>query len=460
MGTHPIFESDFDCLTADTMMGSGSERRLGLSLAKDGGYSKLIVFCSAILSGFTFGLPVFGGVLTGQWKKEYGLDVKTASIHQRYMQAFLYFGNVILCAFYQKLSPQVWLIISCVTGTLGYGIMYAAYWLDFKYFVVCQYLFGILAGLGSGFSFGLICITPQHWLDKTRNKMNPYLFIGAPIFVTAIAPLGQLAVDNLSWSNALLIIIAIFLHQWIITAFFVEHPSCLVNNDGEEKSSPTLKESMKNYVDVLKMDGSLPWLFNCAVCSGFIMSGVFTEVVNIAVESGIDAKIAANLILFSSVPEVLLFRPLWGKLTDYADCGTWQIVWMIVLLLSQVTLALATSMWMWIVGMLLFSCGVSGYSGLKFVLHLDMVGDKHMQYILTFDTLLAAICTIVVPTASNWLAKELGNPKILYWVTSIAALICVFTSVYIRAKRTKNVEARMVAEARTSKDEEEIQLKE
>merc|ERR1712106_924997 len=128
MGTHPIFESDFDCLTAGTMMGSGSERRLGLSLAKDGGYSKLIVFCSAILSGFTFGLPVFGGVLTGQWKKEYGLDVKTASIHQRYMQAFLYFGNVILCAFYQKLSPQVWLIISCVTGTLGYGIMYAAYW--------------------------------------------------------------------------------------------------------------------------------------------------------------------------------------------------------------------------------------------------------------------------------------------------------------------------------------------
>merc|ERR1711935_1241273 len=137
--------------------------------------------------------------------------------------------------------------------------------------------------------------------------MNPYLFIGAPIFVTANAPLGQLAVDNLSWSNALLIIIAIFLHQWIITAFFVEHPSCLVNNDGEEQSSPTLKESMKNYVDVLKMDGSLPWLFNCAVCSGFIMSGVFTEVVNIAVESGIDAKIAANLILFSSVPEVSKF---------------------------------------------------------------------------------------------------------------------------------------------------------
>ena len=38
--------------------------KLGLSLEKDGGYSKLIVFMSAVLSGFTFGLPGFLGALT------------------------------------------------------------------------------------------------------------------------------------------------------------------------------------------------------------------------------------------------------------------------------------------------------------------------------------------------------------------------------------------------------------
>ena len=59
---------------------------------------------------------------------------------------------------------------------------------------------------------------------------------------------------------------------------------------------------------------------------------------------------------------------------------------MIVLLMSQVAIALATSKWMWISGMVLCSCGVSGYSGSKYVLHLDMVGDKHMDYILTFGT--------------------------------------------------------------------------
>ena len=83
----------------------------------------------------------------------------------------------------------------------------------------------------------------------------------------------------------------------------------------------------------------------------------------------------------------------------------------------------ASNYWMWVVGMVLFSLATSGYSGLKFVLHLDMVGDKHMQYILTYDTLLAAIFTIVVPTCANKVANRLGNPKILYWVTSVAAVI-------------------------------------
>ena len=37
---------------------------------------------------------------------------------------------------------------------------------------------------------------------------------------------------------------------------------------------------------------------------GFIMSGVFTEVINVAVESGVPKEWAVNLILFSAGPEV------------------------------------------------------------------------------------------------------------------------------------------------------------
>ena len=56
-------------------------------------------------------------------------------------------------------------------------------------------------------------------------------------------------------------------------------------------------------------------LFNCAVCSGFIMSGVFTQVQNVAMEEGLSVWEAGTLIMFSSIPEVTANNTLqWHKI--------------------------------------------------------------------------------------------------------------------------------------------------
>lgn len=31
---------------------------------------------------------------------------------------------------------------------------------------------GILSGIGAGFSFGIICITPQNWLDEVISSVS------------------------------------------------------------------------------------------------------------------------------------------------------------------------------------------------------------------------------------------------------------------------------------------------
>ena len=127
-------------------------------------------------------------------------------------------------------------------------------------------------------------------------------------------------------------------------------------------------------------------LFNCAVCSGFIMSGVFTQVQNVAMEEGLTVWEAGTLIMFSSIPEVLdlnkisdfigsayknflslifkiFFRPLWGFLTKRMSVGTLQIIWCAIFVVSQFLLSIATSYWMFIAGMMCFSLGLAGYSG-------------------------------------------------------------------------------------------------
>ena len=100
---------------------------------------------------------------------------------------------MVLSSFYKSLSPRTWLTISSLVGLVGYLVIYFAYYLPLEYFPVCQITMGILAGLGAGLAFGIICITPQYWLHKTRNRLNPYLFIGAPIFVTVSALIGTLS---------------------------------------------------------------------------------------------------------------------------------------------------------------------------------------------------------------------------------------------------------------------------
>ena len=61
-------------------------KRFGLELDKDAGYSKLIVGTAALLSGTIFAPGVFMGVLTAQWKAEFGLGQALARNKSRTFQ--------------------------------------------------------------------------------------------------------------------------------------------------------------------------------------------------------------------------------------------------------------------------------------------------------------------------------------------------------------------------------------
>lgn len=409
------------------------KKLLGLSLEKDAGYSKLIVVCSALLSGFTFGLPAFQGVLTAQWKVEYGFPQEQASLHQRYFQGFLYFGSMILSAFYKKLGPRTWLAISSLLGVVGYFVIFIAFYLPMSYFPMCQVAMGILAGAGAGLSFGIICITPQHWLDKTQQSMNPYLFIGAPIMVTLSSYAGGFLINQYTWSGAHLIMIGFFLQQAIVAALFLEHPSELTQAKLAEEDEKTFTDKVGEYKAVLAEPGLVPMLFNCAICSGFIMSGVFTEISNVAMENGLEVWQASTLVTYSAIPEIF-FRPLWGQLTKELDVATLQVIWCLIFMISQFLISIATTFPVFIAGMVTFSLGLAGYSGLKFVILIKLVGGDKLPNALFFDTLFDAIMTIIVPTICGWINQSIGNTKVLFYVNCVAAFLCMFTSIYIRGK--------------------------
>jgi len=95
----------------------------------------------------------------------------------------------------------------------------------------------------------------------------------------------------------------------------------------------------------------------------------------------------------------------------------------LILLASQVAFTFAEDAWMFIIGMILFSLGLAGYSGLKYVILIDLVGGANLNKALFFDQMFDAIMTFVVPTISNLFIESMGTKKVLFIVNTFAAAL-------------------------------------
>ena len=92
---------------------------------------------------------------------------------------------------YGRLSPRVWLILGTLLSIIGYFSLFLVKFIPIGYISICQVISGIISGYGAGIGMVLLVITPQTWLDKTRKKFSPYIFLGASIICACALPLGK-----------------------------------------------------------------------------------------------------------------------------------------------------------------------------------------------------------------------------------------------------------------------------
>lgn len=157
----------------------------------------------------------------------------------------MYFGSILVTLFYRQISPAQWMVLSSLLSVTGYGTLLLFRPLGRSWLTLLQVTMGILAGLGTGFAYGIIIITPQFWLEKKRKKLNPYLFLGYPGFLLLSVTLGNYLCDIFSWYGAVIVITGVFLNQLILGTIFIRHdsePAC--QNGGEEDGQFRIRESL------------------------------------------------------------------------------------------------------------------------------------------------------------------------------------------------------------------------
>ena len=99
-----------------------------------------------------------------------------------------------------------------------------------------------------------------------------------------------------------------------------------------------------------------------------------------------------------------------------------QLFYLLSFLISQIALALSSSYSHFISGMLLYSIGICGYTGIKFVLFIELVGTDKLRNVLLCDQVINGSLTLIVPYVSNSMVEFFDTPKVIFFVNTFAAI--------------------------------------
>lgn len=407
-------------------------KKFGLSLEKDAGYSKLIVITASILSGLLFAPTTFLGILTAQWKAEYGLPQSTASIHQRVFWGFFYLGTALMSQLYAKLSARVWLIIGATFQLFAYCLLILVKFVPVGKIIILQVIFGVIGGLGGGMCMTSIYVTPQGWLDKSREIMNPLLLMGAPVMSVIMINVGQLLVDIYSWIGALLIFIGIVCQNYIFLLFIMDHPDA-------EKKEKSDKMKLRDYRETFKHSGSLAFLSLMVILNGCILASVSSEIQNVAYEIGIPTDKAGTIALFSMIGEIF-WRPTWSFGIRWIGIPNSMIFVCSSYLLSQIIFAASTTYAMLAVGLLVHSCATSGLTGFKPLVWIDLVSRSNLTKVIMLESISTGTLANIFPMVIAYIATEYQIPHVGFYISCGIVALALFPSVYVQFQLRKPFE--------------------
>ena len=327
-----------------------TEKWLNLSIERDGPYSKLVVFASALLSLGTFGFNTMPLVLiTGDWKLDKNLPFETATLHNTFVVILtdfkyfiivfpikLAFRNIMTIAtslLLPRLRVQTWTLLSLTLLIISMGVAFSGRYVETDHFHYVQIALGILNGSGTGIAFALMVIVPQSWLDKTRTQYNGCLLIGAPIGSIISSFIWPRLVAHFTWSGALLIIIGLQLQSFISWPIFKAHPDSPV-----KKSS--FKSTVASWRTLCQVKGFVSFLLFNTIYIGIVMTIVLTLLINLATEYGVTREQSGYMFMTISLTDVI-GRFIWGEMGTRFKTSSMIIAWSAWTVLTMSALAMS-----------------------------------------------------------------------------------------------------------------------
>ena len=329
-----------------------------------------------------------------------------------------------------RLGPRIVMTICGLIVGSGFMLMSltSAVWQFYLFY-------SLLIGIGMGGVYVPIMSTIARWFVERRSLMSGIIGAGGGIGAILTPPIINWLIFTYGWRNACVILGAFVLVIIILAAQFLKRdPTKIGQVPYGEKT--VLEEQLTYIPDGLSLKETIAtkqfWMgITMLFCFGFSIITILVHIVPHAIDLGISAADAANILAIWGVA-FIASGILLGGIADRIGVRRTTIICFILMSAALFWLPTVRGVWMFYLFTAIFAFGSTGFGTITSPLVAELFGLKSHGLILGVHILLNTIGGAVGPLMAGYIFDTSGSYYLAFLVSAAFAVAALILAVLLR----------------------------
>jgi len=296
-------------------------------------------------------------------------------------------------------------------------------------------LYGVIIGIGLGGLWVPPVSIVVRWFTKRRNMMTGIAVAGTGIGGLITPLLANWLISTYAWRLSYVILGSVFLVLVVLAAQFLKRDPAQVGQlpygeNGREvhglqlgNNGLSLREAV--YTKQLWLVSGLFFSF------GFCVFSVMVHIVPHAIELGIPAASAANILAIIGGVSIA-GKTIMGAVTDRIGTRMGIIIGFILVFATLVWLVVIRELWMLYLFAALFAFGYATMVALMSPIIAELFGLSSVGILLGIVNFAATIGCAIGPVLAGWLFDINGSYQLAFLLSAAVGLIGLIITLFIR----------------------------
>jgi len=332
-----------------------------------------------------------------------------------------------------KWGPRIVLTFCGLLLGLGYGLMS-----QITYLWQFYLFYGVLIGIGLGGLWVPVVSIIARWFTKRRNMMTGIATAGTGIGGLITPPVASWLISTYAWRRSFLILGGAVLVLVVLAAQFLRRDPIRMGQRpyGENRREIHELQLRNNGLAFAEAIHTLQlWLLSSIFfCFGFCVFSVMVHVVSYAIELGIPAASAANILAIIGGVSVA-GKTIMGTVSDRIGNKLCIIIGFILIFPALLWLLIASELWMLYIFAIIFAFGYAGMIVLMSPIIAEIFGLGSVGVLVGIANFATTIGCAIGPVVAGWLFDISGNYQPAFFAPVVVSLMGLIMALLLKPIR-------------------------